>query len=1215
MSRGSLKASLEGIEKARKALQYNGLTQKALAEELGISRSTISNFFNGKNVDRSIFIDEICHRLNLNWQEIFAKPFLSSEESNFESEFTNRQLESAEKTNSFTYKPGTPFQAPPLPSYFVDRPQIVKDLKTRLLANETERSGTLIISAIQGLGGIGKTVLTQALAHDRQIQERFCDGILWATLGQQPDVLFLLQSWIIGLKDYGYKPTTIQAASTHLNSLLYNKAVLLIIDDVWNVEEVEPFQVGGDCCQIIMTTRRADIAEEVGAKLYSLSLMSEAQSLKLLTKRLGRKLAQQEIGSAKQLAKKLGYLPIALDLAAARISRGKTWQELYQNLNAEIARLEVLEGIRRRSKKETRLEASFNLSLNFLRADFPEAWQSFIWLGILPDDVSITAKMTATLWQVELDEASDRLELFWNDALLLPGKAIAGKAKTYRLHDLLHDLARHLLTVQESPGLGLDLQKAHNILLERYQKQLKNGLWHELPDDNYIHDRLTWHMEKAGRFDLIHQLLAEATASGKNGWYQACDRLGKTAIFIADISRAWKSAELAFNCEPQKAIGWQCRYALITSSLNTIAGNIPPKLIAVLIEKNFWTVARGLAYSRQVQNLLQRVQALSKLTSYLPEIGSEALEIASSITEESERAAAIAELAPHLPENLLFQALEIAKNITSQFYRDNAIKKIVPYLSENLLADNLKGKDKVKLANLAADSIAQLGPQMSEKKLSKALENALKITSEFHRNHAIEELAPYLPENLLANALEGARSIKDEFDRSETLKQLALYLPEIYLDALEAAKQITNESDRAEALKQLAPYLPENLFVDLLKAIKNLENESEKANALRAIARSLPEVYSDALEAAKNITNESERAYALTEIARTLPENLFPGLLKAIQDLQDESERANALRAIAPKLPKELLQDALDTANKISNEFYQANLLATLAPKLPKELLQDALETANKISNEFYQANVLRSLGPQLPKELLQNALETANNITNESYRAYALSELTPQPSNNLSSNSSKATITQECDRIQLSQKIIATNLLPDALKEIDSIANESDRVDRLSELAPQLPKELLKNALETANNITNESYRTNALKAIAPQLTNNLLPDLLEVTNKIANEFYRANLLSTIAPQLPKDLLLDALQAANNITNESYRANVLSSYTPNISQKFDIFPYNFWCDLIRSLASLKRKKLLKELSENSQIIKELGGTKTFREIADAIKDVGRWFP
>ncbi len=199
MGRGSLKASDEGIEKAKNALKRFGLTQKALGEDLGISRSTISKFFNNKKVDRWVF-QKICQRLELDWQEIFEKPLRSEENS--------EQEGNQEETKPFTYKVGTPFQAPPLPSHFVARPEVSQDLKKRLIADSTNHLGTLVISAIHGLGGIGKTILAQALAGDPQVQERFCDGILWATLGQQPDVLSLLQGWIVALNDYDYKPTT-----------------------------------------------------------------------------------------------------------------------------------------------------------------------------------------------------------------------------------------------------------------------------------------------------------------------------------------------------------------------------------------------------------------------------------------------------------------------------------------------------------------------------------------------------------------------------------------------------------------------------------------------------------------------------------------------------------------------------------------------------------------------------------------------------------------------------------------------------------------------------------------------------------------------------------------------------------------------------------------------------------------------------------------------
>lgn len=69
MTRRSLQASTEGINKAQAALIRNSLTQQALAGELGISRQPVTKFFKGKPVDRYIFVT-ICEKLNLNWEEI-----------------------------------------------------------------------------------------------------------------------------------------------------------------------------------------------------------------------------------------------------------------------------------------------------------------------------------------------------------------------------------------------------------------------------------------------------------------------------------------------------------------------------------------------------------------------------------------------------------------------------------------------------------------------------------------------------------------------------------------------------------------------------------------------------------------------------------------------------------------------------------------------------------------------------------------------------------------------------------------------------------------------------------------------------------------------------------------------------------------------------------------------------------------------------------------
>ncbi|BAZ02225.1 putative signal transduction protein with Nacht domain [Tolypothrix tenuis PCC 7101] len=69
MTRRSLQASAKGISKAEAALIRNSLTQQGLAGELGISRQPVTKFFQGKPVDRYIFVT-ICEKLNLNWEDI-----------------------------------------------------------------------------------------------------------------------------------------------------------------------------------------------------------------------------------------------------------------------------------------------------------------------------------------------------------------------------------------------------------------------------------------------------------------------------------------------------------------------------------------------------------------------------------------------------------------------------------------------------------------------------------------------------------------------------------------------------------------------------------------------------------------------------------------------------------------------------------------------------------------------------------------------------------------------------------------------------------------------------------------------------------------------------------------------------------------------------------------------------------------------------------------
>ena len=780
---------------------------------------------------------------------------------------------------------GVPRQAPQPPRHFIERPEVSRELKQSLFSDATTQTGVLVVSAIYGLGGIGKSTLAAALAHDPEVLSHFPDGVLWATLGQQPDLLSFLNGWIQALRDYDFKPTTPEVASRHLQTLLTDKAALLVVDDVWSPEHFEFFRVGSAGCRVLVTTREAPIQ---GANRYNLDVMTPEQALELL--KCSIVLTEEEEKLAKVLAETVGYLPLALELAAAQVADGISWEELLDDLNEEIADLEALDlpgadDIESESvRKRYSLLASFNLSLRRLK---PKQLQWFAWLGVLPEDVSITPALATTLWELDKKLARKALQNFKSKALLLSGSPKADKTPTYRLHDLLHDIARRLLTAPGSPeskdmlpGLGLMLAVAHAQLLERYRAKTEKGLWHTLPDDGYIHAYLSWHLVQADRVDELHQLLEEETDAGRNAWSETCDRLGQPAIFVEDVARAWQQTDGAFESDPSRAIALQCRYALIMSSLNSLAGNIPAELMAALVKHGLWTPAQGLAYARQIQDPEGRAKALGELAGHISEI-------------------------PHLSENLLAEALSTAGAIQDEKARAKALSALASHLPENLLAE--------------------------------ALSTAGAIQDEKARAKALSALASHLPENLLAEALSTTGAIQDEYRRADALCALAAYLPEnLLVEALSTAGAIQSEYWRAEALNALAAHMSENIFAEAPSTAGAIQSEKALANALSALAPHLPEILPEALSTARAIQDEYRRAKALSALVAHMSENLLAKAFSRAGAIQSEKARADALSALVPHLSENLLAEALSMAREIQEPYHRSCAFSGIAGALKR---------------------------------------------------------------------------------------------------------------------------------------------------------------------------------------------------------------------------------------------------------------------------------------
>ena len=390
---------------------------------------------------------------------------------------------------------------------------------------------------------------------------------------------------------------TVEAARADLAALLQDRSVLFVIDDMWpgkSADVAKALMVPSPRSRFLLTTRFPQLADdpEVKAKDFSLDEMSVDQAAELTARALGGNLSADEQLDAKRLCEIVGGHPLALELAAARIKEGRPWKSLLNDLSAEIARLEALEetdndlvaepdGGETR-KRRTSVRASLLLSVRYLNRP---GQRMFAWLGVVAEDAIITPQMAATLWSEEAETARRHLRALSGLGLL------SAKDDGYSVHDLMHDLALELLTAsvaptptEDIPGFGLTLQGAVQQLLERYRGKTSGNLWQTLPDDGYVHDHLVRHFEEAGWDGQLETLLWEETADGHCGWYQARERLGQTAGFLADVSRVWSYADrlgaaAASEASRGQAIALQLHCALITASINSLSASIPAEVL------------------------------------------------------------------------------------------------------------------------------------------------------------------------------------------------------------------------------------------------------------------------------------------------------------------------------------------------------------------------------------------------------------------------------------------------------------------------------------------------------------------------------------------------------------------------------------------------------------------------------------------------------------
>jgi len=291
----------------KQARTHQGWSQEHVAQEVGTDAFTVSRWERGVTAPSPHFRPKICALFGMSALELGLVPQNGEELS--------APSSSAQELLRYVPAPILDPAIPPLPADelgLVGRDELLRSLKNQLLAEKH-----VALSALNGLPGVGKTALAIALAHDHEIQEHFTGGILWAGLGQQPDVLGLLSRWgtlldsMPGDLVQRSRPD-IWAASIH--AAIGQRRMLLVLDDAWEIADALALRVGGPHCAHLVTTRFPEIARRFAASGATIVRELEDTDGRLLLMRLAPDAVQTEPQEAQALVAAVGGLPLALTL-------------------------------------------------------------------------------------------------------------------------------------------------------------------------------------------------------------------------------------------------------------------------------------------------------------------------------------------------------------------------------------------------------------------------------------------------------------------------------------------------------------------------------------------------------------------------------------------------------------------------------------------------------------------------------------------------------------------------------------------------------------------------------------------------------------------------------------------------------------------------------------------------------------------------------------
>ncbi|WP_145909633.1 ATP-binding protein [Kitasatospora viridis] len=347
-----------------------------------------------------------------------------------------------------------PAQLPAAVADFTGRRAQLAELAGLLGGGGAAGPGQVVLVAVTGAGGVGKTALAVTAGH--LAARHFPDGQLFADLGGGEPApraaAEVLAGWLRALGELGV-PAGEEEAAARFRTLLAGRRMLLVLDNAASAAQLRPLIPGSAGCAVLVTARNR-LSDLVGAHHLALPMLDAAEARELLAAAVGERRVAAEPEAVQRVLAGCAGLPLALRIAAARLTRRAGWtiEALAARLDDERARLDEL------AVGDLAIRAAFRTGYRTLpdarprtaagqRADRQaevSTARAFRLLGLFPGP-RFGAHAAAALLDVPLRRAEDLLEVL-AEAHLVESDG----PERYRLHDLLRSYAAELAQQEES---------------------------------------------------------------------------------------------------------------------------------------------------------------------------------------------------------------------------------------------------------------------------------------------------------------------------------------------------------------------------------------------------------------------------------------------------------------------------------------------------------------------------------------------------------------------------------------------------------------------------------------------------------------------------------------------------------------------------------------------------------------------------------------------